>query len=75
MNAMAPIEPESKTLPEDDECVGTCFACIPDCPRRVRNRKTEEAAAPAKNIFSNGRNSDTALKPSLRTNNNTPCSI
>ena len=34
---------------------GTCFACILDCPRRVRI-EDGEAAAPAKNIFSDGRN-------------------
>lgn len=52
--------PTRKKEPDDDgKCVGTCFACVPDCPRRkpsaqlkagtVRSKKTAGAAkTPAK---------------------------
>ena len=30
--------------PEEEQCYGSCFACIPTCPRHPENRKADSEA-------------------------------
>ncbi len=42
-NSNEPLLPEEK-----ETCVGTCFACVPECERRERYKQLEDRNAPHK---------------------------
>ncbi len=47
---------------DDDECVGSCFTCIPDCPRHPSKTKAAMKRAPSPSPLLPDKGSKPAVK-------------